>query len=386
MVINDLFKEESADGVVLKSVVQRHRKDRPSIEFYYQFSGVHADEVDSSADPFAAACLIKSMRANEPLEIGPSISTRLHVMLPRIRDIYHSWWPDLFKRIDIHTTPRLEPAPTPRNTMGTTFSGGVDSFYSLLKHHRDGSAIGRPLTHIVFMRGVETPIERAKGVEGSEEWVRAVAENLGVRPVFGATNVRTHIMTNWEKYDHGSALASIALCLSPILGFMCIPSAFSYRHLVPHGSSPLTDEMFSTDRMYIFHDGSEVTRAEKVESIVNWNKDLALRYLRVCLGNFGGAYNCGRCRKCVRTAIPLHVLGVAQGSDIFQYKGTDHWAGFLTKDHLELLRENYDFARRRGGSPEIVETLDHAIRQRRFEQAVDELRSIAFVGEGDLNR
>lgn len=378
MIINDIIKEEQSDGVVVKSTVERHRKDRPAIEFYYKFSGVAPNEVDDSADPFAAACLIKSMRANEPLEINTPISHRLHVMLPRIRDIYHSWWPDLFKPIDIFTKPRTTRDPEPKDAMGTMFSGGVDSFYSLLKNYRNQSISDRPLTHIVFMRGVETPIERARGVENSEEWVKAVADKLGVRPIFGSTNVRTHIMTNWEKYDHGSALASIGLCLSPILGYMCIPSAFSYRHLVSHGSSPLTDEMFSTDRMYIFHDGSEVTRAEKVESIVKWNKDLSLRYLRVCLGNFGGAYNCGRCRKCVRTAIPLHVMGVAETSEIFQCKGTEHWKDLIAKDHLEMLRENYEFAVKHKGSQEIVEMLHTAIRQRRFDDAIEELRSISF--------
>lgn len=376
MKIESVTRERDEDAVVIKSRVLRHKNDRPPIDLYYKFWGVADGEIDDTADPFTVGCLIKSMRVNEPLDVVPPISRRLHVMLPRIRDVYHNWWPDLFKRIEINTSFRNDPDPLPREAVGTFFSGGVDSFYSLLKHQTGSPTRKRPLTHIVFMRGVETPIERARGVEDSEEWVRAVAQELNIRPIFGATNVRTHIMTNWEKYDHGSALASIALCLSPILGYFCIPSAFSYRHLVPHGSSPLTDEMFSSDRTFIFHDGSEVTRAEKVASIVKWNRKLSLKYLRVCLGNFGGAFNCGKCRKCVRTAIPLRVLGVEKEENIFQCTDTDHWVDFLARDHLELLRENLEFAQKKGGDVELIGWLADAIRRRQFEEAVESLRSM----------
>lgn len=159
---------------------------------------------------------------------------------------------------------------------------------------------------------------------------------------------------------------------------MCIPSAFSYGHQVPHGSSPLVDEMFSSDRMFIFHDGSEVTRAEKVASIIRWNKELGLLYLRVCLGNFGGAYNCGRCRKCVRTAIPLKVLGVLSDAETFMRKDDAHWEAILAKDHLELLRENYEFARRQGTDPKLTKMLNQALRKQQFERAVAEMQRLAL--------
>lgn len=378
MIIENVRREVSEGSVSLKAHVRFDSAIRQPLDLYYTFFGATEEHIDDTADAFAAACLIKSMRVNEPLEIASPISNRLHVMLPRIRDIYHTWWPALFKRVPIRTVPRLELPAAPQKTTATFFSGGVDSFYSLLKHHEEGVAAGRPLTHLVFMRGVETPIETTKGVEESEDWVRHVADGLGVKTIFGITNVRTHVMSNWEKYDHGSALASIGLCLSPVIGHMCIPSAFSYGHQVPHGSSPLVDEMFSSDRMFIFHDGSEVTRAEKVASIIRWNKELGLRYLRVCLGNFGGAYNCGRCRKCVRTAIPLKVLGVLSEAETFMHKDDAHWEAILAKDHLELLRENYEFALRQGTDPELTKMLNQALRKQQFERAVAEMQRLAL--------
>lgn len=378
MIIRQVKRSRIDDAISLDAHAERHTPGRPPIDFYFKFFGLSEDDVDNTPDAFAAACLIKSMRANEPLVIEEPISNRLHVMLPRIRDIYHSWWPALYRRIKISTHPRTEPDAAPQKTTATFFSGGVDSFYSLLKHQLEGRPAGRPLSHLVFMRGVETPLEKAKGVEGSEEWVRAVAAELGIQPIFGQTNVRSHIMQNWEKYDHGSALASIGLSLSPLIGHMCIPSAFSYRHMVPHGSTPLVDEMFSSDRMFIFHDGSEVTRAGKVEAIVRWNKKLSLRYLRVCLGNFGGAYNCGKCRKCVRTAIPLKIMGALAGSDMFQRKDEEHWEAVTALDHLEMIRENYEFAKRWGTDETTLKMLERTLRKKKFEQAMQGLEELVI--------
>lgn len=380
MIIEHVRRVDEGGVIALRAHVRRHREDRPPIDFYYRFFGLDAAQVDDSADPFAAACLIKAMRANEPLEIEQPIAPRLHVMLPRIRDIYHHWWPDLFRQVPIRSRPRDRPDPAPVATTATFFSGGVDSFYSLLKHQQEGQARGRPLSHLVFMRGVETPLERARGVEASEHWVREVAAAIGVGVVFGVTNIRSHIMSNWEKYDHGSALASIGLCLAPMIGHMCIPSAFSYRHQVPHGSTPLVDEMFSSDRMFVFHDGAEVTRAQKVEAIVRWNKAIGLRYLRVCLGNGGGAYNCGRCRKCVRTAIPLRVMGVLGEMGSFQLDTDDHWPAVLDQDHLELLRENLEFAQRHKADPALVALLERAMKKKRLAIAMQELEALTLGG------
>ena len=99
MIIENVRREVSEDSVSLKAQVRFHSAEREPIELYYTFFGAEEGHVDDTADAFAAACLIKSMRVDEPLEIVSPISNRLHVMLPRIRDIYHTWWPALFKRV-----------------------------------------------------------------------------------------------------------------------------------------------------------------------------------------------------------------------------------------------------------------------------------------------
>jgi hypothetical protein len=197
--------------------------------------------VGNGPDAFAAAMLLPAMRAGEMLRIDPPISPRLCLMLPRIRDIFHTWWPNL-ARVDIDATPADVDRRTPPNRAATFFSGGVDSFYTLLKHLRGGGTLPAPMTHLIFVRGVETRLSFIRGADQTEAWVREVAATTGTSVIVGETNFRTALQRSedylhWERHYHGSALAAVALGLSPGLAFACIPSAFSYNHLVAHGST-----------------------------------------------------------------------------------------------------------------------------------------------------
>ena len=173
----------------------------------------------------------------------------------------------------------------------------------------------------IFMRGVERTVEELQGCGYIGEVGRVKSRKPGgAQFIAGETNILVPLYglrteTHWDDHHLGSALAAVALTLSFRLRYVCIPSAFSYNHLVAHGSTPLVDEMYSTERLNLIHDGSEVTRASKVAKMIEWDRDLVLARLRVCWRNSGGAFNCGQCRKCVRTAVPLRVLGVWQHAE-----------------------------------------------------------------------
>ena len=226
------------------------------------------------ADAMAAAMLIPSMRAGEALEIDPPLSPLLCDSLSRIRDIVNTWYP-AFERIDIHCSPSSATREEPPRRAATFFSGGVDSFYSLLKHRRGSGTLPVPLTHLIYLRGVEQKLENTKGADEAQAGCGSIAKAAGVECVTGVTNLRTTLQgperrVHWERHYHGSALAGLGLAMSGLLSHVCIPSAFSYNHMVAHGSTPLLDEMFSTERVRIVHDGAEVTRARKVAKILEW--------------------------------------------------------------------------------------------------------------------
>jgi len=99
----------------------------------------------------------------------------------------------------------------------------------------------------------------------------------------------------------------VALLLSDQMRTVYVAASHSYRDLLPLGSHPILDPLWSTETMEIVHDGCEATRPEKVARLATC--DLALKTLRVCWENRDGAYNCGKCRKCLSTMVNLHLVG-----------------------------------------------------------------------------
>lgn len=374
MRVDAVERHVEGNRVRLSAVVENSRKGVPA-PIVYEFDVPDPHYVPQTAEPYAAVLLVPSMRDGSPVEVAPPISPRLHFSLPRIRDILHCWWPT-FSAVDVHTTPHNGPIRRPFAAGGSFFSGGVDSFYTLLKHVKQPNP-SFTLKHAIFMRGVETRLEHIKGIEGTEFWVRRVCEALGLEPIFGTTNnrsalARTEHYLHWERHTYGSSLASIALCLSGGLGYVCIPASLSYNIPLAVGSTPLTDEMYSTEELTIVHDGANITRAHKVKSILDWERDLVLKHLRVCIKNGGGAWNCGRCRKCVRTAIPLYAMGLLERAR-FKDKTTDHWEETLRGDYMDLVVENRDFARECGAEPWLIAMLDRVIRAGRIAAAEREV-------------
>src|SRR5262249_54154050 len=139
-------------------------------------------------------------------------------------------------------------------------------------------------------------------LESSHEVAQALSRE--VLPV--TTNIRdfTDAHVDWGIY-HGAALASVALALQPMFRQMHIASTRAYDRLIPWGSHPLLDPLWSTESLALSHDGCEARRLEKVQLIAG--SPIALSTLRVCWENPDNAYNCGRCEKCLRTMIALHI-------------------------------------------------------------------------------
>src|SRR5690606_37424572 len=92
--------EYRADAVRLTGVIERPTRER--VPLYIDYRVDDASFAARPADALAAALLVPSMQAGEPLEIVPPISARLRFSLPRIRDVLHTWWPE-FARIPIES-------------------------------------------------------------------------------------------------------------------------------------------------------------------------------------------------------------------------------------------------------------------------------------------
>jgi hypothetical protein len=379
----DVARATRPDGARLRGTIETEG-GRDRVELYFDYRAPE-EFVGHSADAFAAAMLLPCMRVGEPLEVDPPLSSQMCFSLPRIRDVFHTWWPQ-FTRIEIRTTAGGVGSVAGRPRAATFFSGGVDSFYTLLKHRSGRGLLPAPLTHVIFMRGVENRLHRAKDVDASAARAREIATAIGVETIVGESNIRTVLQRNaaflgWENYYLGSALAAVALPLSSGFACVCIPAGDSYNNPIPWGTTALVDEMFSTEHLRLIHDGAELTRSGKLAKILEWDRELVLAHLRVCLNNRGGAFNCGKCYKCVRTAVTLRILGAWADARTFPDKSTAHWEETMNRDYLTMTEDNLAFAIERGADAEILAMLRRIVRRRRRRHALAQ-----FITNSPLER
>jgi diphthamide synthase (EF-2-diphthine--ammonia ligase) len=264
------------------------------------------------SDAFFAATLIPAMKIGQPLRIAGGISPRLLNATRTIQDIFNKWYPDC-QKVAVEAEPKRPEAGSHQEDVGCFFSGGVDSFYTLLKHQEE-------ITKIILVHGFDIRLANQSLRAEVSKKIRQVAIELRKELIEVETNVRefSDPYANWAHHFFGSGLASVALLLSAQFKKIYIPSSESFAHLDPCGSHPLLDPLWSTEHFEIVHDGCEASRNEKIAAIAQ--NDVALKSLRVCHINPQNLYNCGLCEKCLRTMIGLHAVGALERCRTFNRK------------------------------------------------------------------
>ena len=76
---------------------------------------------------------------------------------------------------------------------------------------------------------------------------------------------------------------------------------------IRRGANLRATDLLSTEHTELVDEGGRFSRVERTAQIATHPQ--VQRSLRVCWRNPGGAYNCGRCNKCLLTMVPLEVLG-----------------------------------------------------------------------------
>lgn len=298
-------------------------------------------------EPFLTAALLLASRLHAPLRMHGAVSPQLLSSFPTILDVFHNWDRG-YHKIPV-TAQTGAPGAAGQRATACFFSGGVDSFYTLLKHRHE-------ITSIVFIHGFDIDLDNVRLRQHVSHRIQEVAAAFGKPLVEVETNVKQfrepHV--SWEDY-HGAALASIALALGPQFDKVYIAASSCYADLYPWGSHPIVDGLWSTESVAIVHDGCEATRLEKTQRIVE--SDVVCRTLRVCWENPDGDYNCGRCRKCLFAKARLRAIGALQRVTTFD---SDLDLGALERLPLETPYETtdlYDHLVRAGTEPDLARAL-----------------------------
>lgn len=197
--------------------------------------------------------------------------------------------------------------------VGCFFSGGVDSFYTLLEQQSD-------ITHLICIQGFDISVDNDVLFSVVENNLKMIAKQMGIMLITIKTNLRDYFIANemdWGSEAFGVGLATVGHLLSAQFSKIYIPASLDMDNLMPWGSHPDLDPLWSSNNLQFVHHGC-VPRTDKIKRLVG--NDLALQYLRVCYLNKNNAYNCCRCEKCVRTMISLQAYGVLDCCDAFPEK------------------------------------------------------------------
>ena len=258
-----------------------------------------------SSEAFASAFLLAAADARRRLAVSEPVAADWAGGAAQVLETAHRWWgyPRLWPRLD--TRPVASGPQRGGESRGLCFTGGVDSFFSLL-------VCGGPIQCLIHAHGFDVRLEDEHRAAGMAARFREIAEATSTRLVTIRTNLRTHpafAPVPWPR-THGGALAALGHLCAGTIDTLVISSSGTYAAPKPWGSHWELDPCWSGAGLSIEHVGAEYSRNAKLRLIAH--SPLVRRHLHVCWEHRDDRLNCSRCEKCLRTRSVLAGLGVLQ--------------------------------------------------------------------------
>ena len=275
--------------------------------------------LDNAGDVFLCAFLIPCMQAGENLRIDAPVSQGLMSHISRIQDIFLKWHPS-FHRSRVRAGHSDGPCRKGEGVVAC-FSGGVDSLFTMLK-------MGKQVDRLLLVHGFENPVESEDLLSTTLSVVRPLTERFRLPLVVATTNLRSLADRQFARWGKafpgtffgscwmGSFLAAMGHCLRPECGRLVIPASLHMDELVPYGSHPDLDPLWSSEALECVHHGAETGRLDKIRYVARVFPEAA-SCLQVCESNPPGEINCGRCDKCLRTILAFRVNGAIPTAPVF---------------------------------------------------------------------
>jgi len=270
-----------------------------------------ATAVTPPADSALAACLMPAMATGGALTLTERVSPRLLRNQQEFQAIQSAWSRDWdfgsepLREVEVRA-PRRAVEPLRGGRVAAFFSGGVDSWATVLDNP--------DITDLIFVRGIDLMpklVHQGGLADEVEERLSDAADALGLPLHIVETNARelSDPLVPWEAYC-ACPLVAVALFFEPLFVRVLIAGDTDHATQVAAGASRMVDQLWSTERLEIVDDGGRFTREQRLRRIVD--HPVVQRTLRVCWENPDGAYNCGRCRKCLLTMVSLEAIGARE--------------------------------------------------------------------------
>lgn len=379
MEVRDIRVDSSPTGndhVRLRAEVRYARGDAE--EYWYDVPYAQANELSQTGNPWLACLLPLAATLGEPLTLTLPVDSALHANAPRLLRIWKTWYPNLFEPA-VHCDVDSSPSANGGNRVGAFFSGGIDSFFTVLRS-RDTAppAERRQIQDLITVWGFDISLDQSDAFTRLRERHAVVAEKLGKDLIDVATNVRSTRWqeAQWSHLAHGAGLASIALALERRFSAVYIAGGGGYRGLHPWGSHSVTDPLFSTRNTAIVYDAVAYLRTEKIEFVAE--SQIALDALRICYETWTDE-NCGTCNKCLRTMIGLDLCGALGKCTTLPHPGDLlKKVGRIDSSHFADFREFEDLRRLavKKGREDVVRSLNRSARRAKVRKALSAARRL----------
>ena len=323
LALDELTLDECDGNTELRARLSGPRLPPQGLPVWFRFP-VRFRPPELDASPFVPPLLLLAMWWRTDLHVEGPVSPRLIATVARAKAVLRSWHPELAD-VPVSVAEERAPAPSAEAT-GCFFTGGVDSWYSVLQSVEGAPEPADPPLRWLVYRPTADFAEFRNPRAWNPDYVRRVREPEIERARAGAartgcelavvdTNVRAVLEPHrgWG-YSHGSILSGAGLAIGQGVSRLLIGSTVPLGRLVSLGSHPLLDPLWSTERTEIVHHGAGASRTQKLRFLAE--RPIALERLKVCTRP--GEKNCGRCSKCTRTMVGLHIAGALSSCPAFE--------------------------------------------------------------------
>ena len=248
-----------------------------------EYSGI--DHLYDGIEGFVSLFVPHMMLTNDKIVVKDKICKRFFDNLLNLKKYYESLnIGQIYFNIDCEFSKTKHLSPN-RNKL-STFTGGVDSFYTLLTNLDQ-------IDTLLYCINYDVKESQQKLLKAQLNTVKEVAQTLGKKVIICNTNQRNVLEWGnigylndikkkynndlWGYFLHGPCLFSNAYNLLLEYDTICVPSSHPKSSNYLWGSSFHVDHLYSSSLMNIIHNG-DCKRVEKIKTIIELNKDIIFNY------------------------------------------------------------------------------------------------------------
>ena len=292
-----------------------------TLDLWVDVPAAYAESLSETGNPWLLAMLPMAASLGEDIELSLSVDALLLENIKGVLAIWREWYPELHD-VQIHC-PVQSYQPSKATRTAAFFSGGIDSYFTIARR-MPGNDFGIPavgkIDDLLTVWGFDVGVHDEAQFHPLADLLAQSAAAMNLNHIIVRTNLREAgdvFKKMWGPLTFGVGLAFIGAMLEGRFGEVVLGSSYPYGNLMPWGSHPMVDVLFSTSSLGVVHDGASFTRIGKTEIVARFPE--AEKSLHVCQA--AGAENCSQCEKCYRTMIALDILGKKKS-----FSGVFDWA------------------------------------------------------------